>query len=424
MMHTSRQTGFTLVELLVAIALGILLLGIITTIYLGSKATFQAATGVARSQEATRFAMDFLKRDIRMSGYFGCSEGASVQVLLDPAGTGYSPSIDNAIFGWEYTGTGAGDTFTLNYQTAVPSSTDAQIDTIRGSNAGGADDWVSNFVVATTPVNPLNTIRQASNLPAFVAGFNPLRGSDILVVSNSTALPDLRISLDNTQGNLSQVVPTLLVADADGQPTDSGVANGQIVGVGDCSEVDIFQNRADAEDALFSRVDGGNPGNLFTAANRWQDRWDEEASVFLTTTSVYYVGTGAAGRPSLFRFTTTCGLTAACGDQALAPVELVEGVENMQILYGEDTDNVNPANFSRDGTANIFRSADEVQDFRLVSSVKLGLLVRSPDNALNNNPAQIFPTFNVAEQITIDPPDDRFQRFVNNTTVRLHNRGL
>jgi len=51
--------------------------------------------------------------------------------------------------------------------------------------------------------------------------------------------------------------------------------------------------------------------------------------------------------------------------------ELVEGVENMQLLYGEDTDG--------DGAANRYRSAANIDDFRDVVSVKVGLLVRSPD---------------------------------------------
>ena len=43
-------------------------------------------------------------------------------------------------------------------------------------------------------------------------------------------------------------------------------------------------------------------------------------------TSTYYVGTGVSGRPALFR-----------KDGAAVAQELVEGVEDMQVLYGIDT---------------------------------------------------------------------------------------
>jgi len=103
-------------------------------------------------------------------------------------------------------------------------------------------------------------------------------------------------------------------------------------------------------------------------AFKWQKKWDGSATVYQTTTTVYYVGTGAGGKPSLFKFETSCGINVACN---AASQELVEGVESMQLLYGEDSDG--------DAAANDFRSASNVVDFRDVVSVKVGLLVRSPD---------------------------------------------
>lgn len=54
--------------------------------------------------------------------------------------------------------------------------------------------------------------------------------------------------------------------------------------------------------------------------------------------------------------------------------ELVTGVESMQILYGEDTDN------PRDMTANRYVIASSVGDWLHVVSVRISILVRSPND--------------------------------------------
>lgn len=399
-MRKKNQNGFTLVELLVALGLGILLLGIVITIYLSSKATSRAATGVARSQEATRFATHFLKQDIRMSGFVACAEGVSNRSTLDDSLTTYPPSLEHGIFGWEFVGTDIGDDYVLDYEKLGDRFTQAQLDAARTSNAGAADDWSGEYIqgIPGTPVT--------LELPPQIAGLNPLQGSDILMLSISNPL---EILVDK---QFNQRRPTLNVTDFDDNPVASGVETGAILKVGDCTALDTFQNIAAPTDAFISAEAGGGvlPGNNLTGAFKWQKKWDSSASIYETTTTIYYVGTGSSGRPSLFRFETLCGVNANCGASS---EELVEGVENMQVLYGEDTD--------QDGVVNTFRSASDVVNFRYVLSVKVGLLVRSPDAGTDN---LNFPTLDLLDQITIDPPDDQFQRFVNNTTVRLHNRGL
>ena len=72
----------------------------------------------------------------------------------------------------------------------------------------------------------------------------------------------------------------------------------------------------------------------------------------------------------------------------------------------------------------MYKRQDEVGDFRRVVSIKIGLVVRSPDAGLDIDANTTFPEFVVLDQTTIDPPDDANQRFVNNSTVRLRNRGL
>jgi len=199
--------------------------------------------------------------------------------------------------------------------------------------------------------------------------------------------------------------------------TQTSLPTGAIISVGDCSATDTFQNTAQADNAFLSAEEGAGqvPGNLL-GNFRWQKKWDEAASLYQLKTSVYFVGTGASGIPSLFRYSTNCGIIPVAGSNqncGVEVLELVEGVENLQAAYGEDTND--------DGVADQVLSANEVNDFENIVSVDLGILVRSVDSGLEADNTAIYT---LAGSTMIDPPNDRFQRVVSNTTVRIENKGL
>jgi len=74
------QSGFGLVELMIAMTLGLVLLGGIGYIFIGSRGAFRATDNLSRMQENARYALDTMSRDIRMAGYVGCGNMASVRV--------------------------------------------------------------------------------------------------------------------------------------------------------------------------------------------------------------------------------------------------------------------------------------------------------------------------------------------------------
>jgi type IV pilus assembly protein PilW len=63
--------GFSLIELLVALAITALLIIGAVTMYSQSRNTFRAAEAVARLQENARYAMSFIETDLRMANYWG-----------------------------------------------------------------------------------------------------------------------------------------------------------------------------------------------------------------------------------------------------------------------------------------------------------------------------------------------------------------
>ena len=65
------ELGVTLVELMVAVVIGLLLMLGVIQVYLTSKQSYNAQAELARMQESGRFAMDLITRDLRRAGYWG-----------------------------------------------------------------------------------------------------------------------------------------------------------------------------------------------------------------------------------------------------------------------------------------------------------------------------------------------------------------
>jgi type IV pilus assembly protein PilW len=89
---------------------------------------------------------------------------------------------------------------------------------------------------------------------------------------------------------------------------------------------------------------------------------------------------------------------------------LIDDVEDMQVLYGEDTDG--------DGTANYYVSADQVADMKQVISVRVSLLLRTDEDNIATD-EQTY-TYNGA---TTTAADRRLRR-VFTSTVQIRNRAI
>jgi type IV pilus assembly protein PilW len=74
--HRARQSGVSLIELMVALIIGLFLIFGAVTIYQQSRTTFRTTESVARLQEVARLAMDVLEADIRMANYWGLGNKA------------------------------------------------------------------------------------------------------------------------------------------------------------------------------------------------------------------------------------------------------------------------------------------------------------------------------------------------------------
>ena len=68
----SKQPGMTLIEIMIALAIGAFLLGGVIKIFLGSTQSYRMLENLSRLQENGRFALEFMGRDIRQAGYRVC----------------------------------------------------------------------------------------------------------------------------------------------------------------------------------------------------------------------------------------------------------------------------------------------------------------------------------------------------------------
>lgn len=111
---TSRKyRGFTLVELMVGMALGIVLVGGVAGMYLETRKNMQQDGELARLQENARFALDYLRFEISASGFFGGSpnNGLSAEDIVDFdcfTGDSWVLVLDNPLELLDNVSTGAG----------------------------------------------------------------------------------------------------------------------------------------------------------------------------------------------------------------------------------------------------------------------------------------------------------------------------
>jgi len=68
----SQARAFTLVELMVALTIGLLVAGVIATMFASNARTYAFTSSVGDLQDAGRVAFETLQRDLRAAGYRGC----------------------------------------------------------------------------------------------------------------------------------------------------------------------------------------------------------------------------------------------------------------------------------------------------------------------------------------------------------------
>ena len=311
-----QQMGVSLIELMVALVIGSLLLLGAASLLINNKRIYQTQDQLGRMQEGARFAIQRMFHDISMAGYFGCLNDAAainnnLKTNLTTAGADYD--ISRPVEGFE-NATGNWQPSGRAFSRAPESGTDGI--TVRSMSG------MSYHLDSAAPIN--------------------------------SQTDDVKVKIP------------------EGMELDKAIEKDDYVMIADCKGADIFQ----ATDATPDTPDPGNrtltlkhakSGDNTTASlhKLYQEYENRDtraqkqsvARVAKLNVSRYYIAAGSKSGTSLYR-----------NDE-----ELVEGVQDMQLLYGIDS--TSDANVTPDE----YVTAAAVTDWPKVVSVKITLTFEPVD---------------------------------------------
>ena len=75
MNHKISNKGFSLIELMISLALGLIVIAAVIAVFLSTSRTANATSILSRAQESSRFAVQYIGRELRTAGYAYVQEG-------------------------------------------------------------------------------------------------------------------------------------------------------------------------------------------------------------------------------------------------------------------------------------------------------------------------------------------------------------
>jgi len=356
-----NQNGFSLIELMVALVVGLIVVAGVIQIFFGTRMTFNTTEAVARVQENARFALESIKPAVRENDVQGfCASDIEVNNHLN---LGCSDNTDliygtnSAFLAWDFNGTGPRDEYTL------PDDLDP---------AGiAASQWSS--------VDNLGT---ALDLPAVFNG-RVVPGSDVFITR--------RLSVIEGITGLSVLPGQINLADGGGAAASHGLDANALVYVTNCNFGDFFHTSTtgtsfQAGASSCGAVGPGNSGVIFDVSS-------PTLQVFEVELFGYYVGFNAVrDETGLYRVDLSRGLANAVHE------EIVSGVETMQVLAGYSL----PAPAGDGQHVDNWLPGDEVPNWEFVIGAQVSLLMSSTDNVDMDEQTQTFELSGVQVTATED----------------------
>ncbi len=324
-----RCRGFTMVELLVGVAIGLFLVGVAATVFVASRHSFQVQDNVAHMQESARAVVEDITREIRKAGSFGCYR-------------------------------------------------------IKDSSVPGSPNAVPFMLTATMPAGgggnfPLRPITPQS----------PVQGQDVTVGPNPLVLPGgsgvtPALNTDYVSVMYGQPVATLDLGGMQQmtnfqQPytlnRNINVSSGQPMAVADCNSMTIFRvDNAGDTNTLMHFIGGGNnlmPADVPTMDPLMSGNVYKSGSIVMwLEMPTFFVGTDGSGTTSLYRWDSSNG----GGIQPMIP-----NVEQMRVVFGVDA-GAAPGHLN---AATAWMSGAQVSSLSLwgnVVSVTVHLVLRSDES--------------------------------------------
>nr|WP_199065675.1 PilW family protein [Chromobacterium sp. ASV5] len=270
MKPAARQAGFSLVELMVAVTIGLLLLSALVGVMVAGRQNYSTGSGQGTLQNVGATVANQIAQSARSAGFYGCSSASTVDSQITATGV-----LGN--FSLPVTGYGA----------QVASST------LNLTPNGGNDSTASHW----SPALDGSLLGQVQP------------GSDVLVFAGQTSgSAPLWVSADAAQG-----ATTLQTQSA------SGVAAGNFLAVSNCAQAMLTQ---------LSGIAAASGSYTLTLAAGLDSKYAQGAVAAPIAQVAYFVGQAPGAQSALYQGVYD-GTANSWTFTPLAP-----GVDTMQVLYG------------------------------------------------------------------------------------------
>lgn len=269
-----RARGFTIIELMVAMLLGLIVIGGVISVFLAGQQTYRSNEALSDVEDGSRTAFEMLTRDLRDVGFTGCdnTSGRVANVLNNNTTLWYA--------NWSVPLQGYDDASTDPVLSALPGPYGVPV-------AG-----TSSVRVLSTTLSDVS-VGSASGSPT---SFN------LNAASTQLAAGDIIMVCDFDHATLLQI--------ATYSGTSVGYTSATTPTPGNCST------------GLGYPAICTSTGNAYTFL--------PNARINLMTAVEWYIGKNAVGGYSLYRLPVTY---TAAGAAAATPQEMVRNVTNMKINY-------------------------------------------------------------------------------------------
>lgn len=369
----SSERGLSIVELLIAMVLGLVLIAGVLQVFLGNRQTQRAEQAISRVEENGRVAMDLITQDLRATGFYGCSRLLSGEMVP----VGKSPVFTKLARATTYN---------------VPVSDNFLSSSLRGFQYSTGGAW--------TPA--LTSDLSGGSHPIS----NPRRGSDAIAIyfGQPTGMT-LTASVSGT----SDIVVN--------NPGKFCIKQNTQVLIGNCAVTDFFTVT-------------NNPGNDCPTPMTLKHDATGNTSASLSTSSVYPYSTGAKISQFVERvyFVRKTGRVSPDKKDVYALFrrdnggdvqEVVEGVEFLRFLYGERMN---------DGKIRYVPATKAGLVWANVISVQVSLLTRSFDSVRDDDDGATYSMMGgedigpAGSGTTVTHDGGRGLRRLYTATVELRNR--
>ncbi|NND91534.1 MAG: hypothetical protein HKN42_11785 [Granulosicoccus sp.] len=368
-----KMIGLSLIELMIAMTLGLILIAGMIAVFAGNKRSADLNSAMSDIQENARFALNNMASEIRMSGFQGCMDLNSAKPTL----------LGNSL-----------------------PTTDLQLTAAMGSVIGGANLW--------TPAPP----------PGFVtANHDAIPGTHALTLQYGSPATFPLLNTVGTGGIPDTLGPVVVDTTPGISREDFNLKAGDYAVIGDCNGADIFRVSSVTNGANSATIGHAASANSSGAFSRiYAGGANSTTKLMRFVSSVYYVGDTGITNDQGDSITALYMQSLPYGNPVLnPPTELVRGVEDMRLTFG-----------IRTGAQSLtyVLPTDPLYDPRQIESIRIGLLMNSFDRIAQDDDTN---SYIIAGQLIAakgstdtnaagEHEKDRRYRLAFNTTVKVRNR--